>query len=336
MKKTLVAVAAMAAITGAMAEVTIFGIVDQAYTMTTANTGGTSTKTTSIGGQYTGSELGFKGSEDLGNGLKASFQIHFSPNIDGNLTDQTDADGDAIGAGLAGSTSPTGYQSHVGLSGGFGAVKIGKYFSPMFFHNATFDATGASAIGYQVASSVTGTGALTSNAIQYDLPAIVPGLAVSYMMAKGEVAGDNSGNVSNIRLMYSTGPFSAGMSTATLKGDSGASTKETGAGFSYDLGMAKVLYNATSSKATTATDTTKGSNIGISIPLGATTLNYTSTSSKNTDAANLESSGSLIQAIYALSKRTSVIFQNGSTKITSGTDTGDTSKVTVIGLHHSF
>ncbi len=332
MKKTLVAVAAMAAVTGAMAEVTIFGIVDQAYTMTTASTAGVSTKTTSIGGQYTGSELGFKGSEDLGNGLKASFQIHFAPNIDGNLTDQEDSNGDTLDP----STSPTGYQSHVGLSGGFGAVKIGKYFSPMFFHNAAFDATGASAIGYQVASSVTGTSALTSNAIQYDLPAIVPGLGVSYMMAKGEVAGDNSGNVSNIRLMYSTGPFSAGMSTATLKGASGASTKETGAGFSYDLGMAKVLYNATSSKATTATDTTKGSNIGISIPLGATTLNYTSTSSKNTDADNLESSGSLIQAIYALSKRTSVIFQNGSTKITSGNDAGDTSKVTVIGLHHSF
>jgi len=298
MKKTLVAVAAIFAVTGAMADVTIFGIVDQGYNMTSTKTAGVSAKTTAVGGAYTGSELGFKGSEDLGNGLKANFQIHFAPNVDG--TPST--------AAPVGSTSPTAYQSHVGVSGGFGAVKLGQYFSPMFFHNATFDATGASAFGYNV-SGVTGTAAVTSNAIQYDLPTLVQGLGVTYMMAKGEVARPATtatNDVSNIRLMYSTGPFSAGISTATKKGLTGASTKDSGTGLSYDLGMAKLLYNATSSKATSATVATKGSNIGISIPLGATTLNYTSTTSKNTSAANAQSSGSLIQAIYALSKRSSL------------------------------
>jgi predicted porin len=320
MKKTLVAVAAMFAVTGAMADVTIFGIVDQAYVMSTDKTAGVSTKTTSVGGQYTGSELGFKGSEDLGNGLTANFQIHFAPSTET-------------------ATSPSGYQSHVGLSGGFGAVKLGQYFSPLFFHNAAFDATGQSAIGYNVANAVTGTGGLTSNAIQYDLPTLVPGLGVSYMMAKGEVARPTTAaynDTSNIRLMYSTGPFSAGISTATKKGAAGASTKESGTGASYDLGMAKVLYNATSSKAATATVATKGSNIGVSIPFGATTLNYTSTTAKNTSLANVQSSGSLLQAIYALSKRSSVIFQSGTSKITSGTSNGDTDKVTAVGLHHSF
>ena len=321
MKKTLVAVAAMFAVTGAMADVTIFGIVDQAYVMSTDKTAGVSTKITSVGGQYTGSELGFRGSEDLGNGLKANFQIHFGP----------------ISAETTG--SPTNYQSHVGVSGGFGAVKLGQYYSPLFFHNATFDATGQSAIGYNVANAVTGTGGLTSNAIQYDLPTLVPGLGVSYMMAKGEVARPTTAaynDTSNIRLMYSTGPFSAGISTATKKGAAGASTKESGTGASYDLGMAKVLYNATSSKAATATVATKGSNIGVSIPFGATTLNYTSTTAKNTSTANVQSSGSLLQAIYALSKRSSVIFQSGTSKITSGTSNGDTDKVTAVGLWHAF
>jgi predicted porin len=329
MKKTLVAFAAMAAVTGAMAEVTIFGIVDQGYNMTSTKTAGVSAKTTAVGGAYTGSELGFKGSEDLGGGLKASFQIHFAPNVDGVPPTNT----------TVGATSPTAYQSHVGVSGGFGAVKLGQYFSPMFFHNATFDATGASAFGYNVANGVNPTFALTSNAIQYDLPTLVQGLSASYMMAKGEVARPATtalNDVSNIRLMYSTGPFSAGISTATKKGIAGASTKDSGTGVSYDLGMAKLMYNATSSKATGATVATKGSNIGISIPFGATTLNYTSTSSKNTSAANAESSGSLIQAIYALSKRSSLIFQNGSTKITSGTSNGDTTKGTSVALWHSF
>ena len=317
MKKTLVAFAAMAAVTGAMAEVTIFGIVDQAYGMTTTKKAGVSTKTTAVGMQYTGSELGFKGSEDLGNGLKASFQIHFNPSTET-------------------SASPTGYQSHVGLSGGFGAVKLGQFFSPMFFNIVTYDATGLSPFGQNVAGLPI---ALISNAVQYDLPTVVPGLGVSYMMAKGEVprpATTALNDVSNIRLMYSTGPFRAGISTATTKGIAGASTKDSGTGLSYDLGMAKVLYNATSSKASSAAVATKGTNIGISIPLGATTLNYTSTTSKNTSAANLQSSGSLLQGIYALSKRTSVIFQSGTTKVTSGTSNGSTSKANAVGLWHSF
>jgi len=330
MKKTLVAVAAMAAVTGALADVTIFGIVDQAYTMSTAKTAaGVSTKTTTVGGQYTGSELGFKGTEDLGGGLKASFQIHFAPNIDGNLTDQEDSAGDTLDP----STSPTGYQSHVGLSGDFGAVKLGKYFSPMFFHSLTFDATGASAIGFNVANGVTPTFALTSNAIQYDLPTLVPGLGVSYMQAQGEEAGSSENNISNIRLMYSSGPLSAGYSTATTKGASGASTKDNATGLSYDLGMAKVFYNATSTKASTATESTKGTNFGISVPFGATTLNYTNTTSKDSTDA---SKGMLIQGIYALSKRTSVILQNGSTKVTLGTTSGASTKVTAVGLWHSF
>ena len=310
----------MAAVTGALADVTIFGIVDQAYVMSSTKVGTTTSKTTSVGAQYTGSELGFKGSEDLGNGLNATFQIHFAPSTET-------------------AASPTGYQSHVGLNGGFGAVKLGQFFSPMFFHSATFDATGASALGYNVANGVTPTFNLISNAIQYDLPTLVPGLGVSYMMAKGEVARPATtalNDISNIRLKYSTGPFSAGMSSATTKGIAGASTKDSATGVSYDLGMAKVLYNATSSKASTATVATKGSNIGISIPLGATTLNYTSTTSKNTSAANAQSSGSLLQAIYALSKRTSVIFQSGSTKVTSGTSNGSTNKANAVGLHHSF
>jgi predicted porin len=327
MKKTLVAVAAMFAVTGAMAQVTIFGIVDQAYVMSTDKTAGVSTKTTSVAGQYTGSELGFKGSEDLGNGLKASFQIHFSPNIDGTPSV----------AGVASSTYPTGYQSHVGLSGDFGAVKLGKYFSPMFFHTAAFDATGQSAFGYQLANGVVGSGSLTSNAIQYDLPTLVSGLSVSYMIAKGEVARPTTAaynDTSNIRLMYSTGPFSAGISTATIKGAAGASTKESGTGLSYDFGMAKAFYNATSSKAPTAAKATKGSAIGVSVPFGATTLNISSTTSKNASAG--DASGMLVQAIYGLSKRTSLIFQNGSSKITSGTSNGDTDKATALGLHHTF
>jgi len=327
MKKTLVAVAAMFAATGAMADVTIFGIVDQAYNMMSAKTAGVSSKTTSVGGAYTGSELGFKGSEDLGSGLKASFQIHFAPNIDGVPPSNT----------TVGATAPTAYQSHVGLSGGFGSVKLGKYFSPMFFQVVSYDATGLSPFGQNVAPLAPTIG-LLSNAIQYDLPTFVPGLGVSYAMSKGEVARPATtalNDVSNIRLNYATGPFSAGFSTATTKGLTGASTKDNSTGFSYDLGMAKLMYYTVSSKATSATTASKGSNIGISVPFGATTVNFSSSTAK-TGSTQVASSGSVLQVKHDLSKRTSLIFQNGSTKITSGTSNGDTTKGSSLGLWHAF
>jgi len=304
-----------------MANVTIFGIVDNAYNMTSTTTvAGVKSKTTTVGGAYTGSELGFKGSEDLGGGMKADLQIHFAPSTDT-------------------AAAPTGYQSHVGLSGGFGSLKAGQFFSPMFFNNASFDASGYSAFGYNEAA-VNSTATLTSNAVQYDLPTIIQGLGVSYMTAKGEVARPAAtatalNDISNIRLTYATGALSAGISTATQKGAAGASTKQSSSGLSYDLGMAKLMYYVTSSKATTASVSDKGTNFGISISLGATTIGFTSSSAKK-GATQIESSGSILQVKYDLSKRTSVIAQNGSTKITSGASKGSSAAGTSVGLWHSF
>ena len=326
MKKTLVAFAALAAVTGAMADVTIFGIVDNSYnikTLTTAGPGLTasSQKTTAVSGTYTGSELGFKGSEDLGGGLSANFQIHFAPSTDA-------------------AAAPTGYQSHVGLNGGFGSLKVGQFFSPMFFNNATYDASGYSAFGFNEGAVNGASAGLISNSVQYDLPTFVPGLGVSYMIAKGEVARPATTttalkDISNIRLTYATGALSTGYSSASVKGAAGASTKQSSTGLSYDLGMAKLMYYATTSKATTATVSDKGSNFGVSVPVGQATIGYTSSSAK-TGATQVESSASILQVKYDLSKRSSLILQNGSSKVKSGAFNGSSSKGTSLGLWHSF
>ena len=86
MKKTLVAVAALAAVSGAMADVTITGLVEAAYSTSTASRAITT-------GQNGGSEVRFGGSEDLGNGLKANFNLESSLAVDtgvaGSLFDRT-------------------------------------------------------------------------------------------------------------------------------------------------------------------------------------------------------------------------------------------------------
>jgi len=74
MKKSLIALAVMAASGAAMAQssVTLFGIVDAAYGRVSGN--GTSVTGISNSG-INSSRLGFRGEEDLGGGMKAGFWL---------------------------------------------------------------------------------------------------------------------------------------------------------------------------------------------------------------------------------------------------------------------
>jgi predicted porin len=88
MKKLLIATAALAMVAGtaqAQSSVTVYGLLDVSTVSTDSNALATNvvTKTTNTGGdgQLSGSRLGFRGTEDLGGGLKANFvaEFGFSP-----------------------------------------------------------------------------------------------------------------------------------------------------------------------------------------------------------------------------------------------------------------
>lgn len=118
MKKTLIALAAVAATGAAFAQssVTIDGAVDLGLVKPII--GATSAATANpmrLDATNGANQIRFMGTEDLGGGLKAHFTLaqRFSPESGGN-------DGTA-------NTRPTFQgESTVGLSGGFGAVKLGR------------------------------------------------------------------------------------------------------------------------------------------------------------------------------------------------------------------
>jgi predicted porin len=78
MKKTLIALAAVAATSAAFAQstVTMFGIVDAAVSVAK---GDAADKTSMINSGYNSSRFGVRGTEDLGGGLKASFHLEGLP-----------------------------------------------------------------------------------------------------------------------------------------------------------------------------------------------------------------------------------------------------------------
>lgn len=104
MKKTLIALAALgAAVSVHATNITVYGVADIGYSDGPNTEVGMSEKVNS--------RLGVKGSEDLGNGLKAIFQLEQRFDLaDGTASDHGDFEGAA----------------NVGLAGDFGKVRLGR------------------------------------------------------------------------------------------------------------------------------------------------------------------------------------------------------------------
>ena len=318
MKKTLVAVAAMAAVTGAMADATIYGTIDAAYTSQTAKTSATNTnKTTSIGGTNNGgSAIGFKGSEDLGNGMKVSFQQEIGLNTDQN----------------GGPSSATGYEnrnSFVGLSGGFGDVKIGRQYNFAFYNIISNDPMGFSGLNTFVAAGAGGA-ARTDNLIAYTAPTLIPGVGIQIGKALGEAttttaAPAKTNDSTSYALNYSNAGLYVGTTSETVVATATSKTKHTSTTAIYDFGMVKV--GITSTKTALGTAYAKGSMTSISAPIGAVTAWYSSgdlTSRASATAAESKTKGSQYGFNYSLSKTTYAYVQSGktSTSATSSSTSG--------------
>jgi predicted porin len=208
MKKSLLALAVLgsfAAAAQAQTSVTIYGVVDAGvFYQSKAGANNNSLFAVNSGGM-SGSRLGFKGTEDLGGGLKANFQLEAGFNADTGTSGQQD-----VGTGLFSRTST------VGLSGGFGSVNVGRQTDFAYSGTAGGIATFSHASYVTSFSKVDGNtqarlqGDRTNNSIRYDMPAI-GGLNGGVMLGLGEQAGGGSaGNVYAAGLKYDNGPLAFG------------------------------------------------------------------------------------------------------------------------------
>jgi predicted porin len=201
-KHTAVAVAALSA-PFAMAEVTISGTVDQAVQRTTTHTNPSNAALGALSSSVNGNQsvnevastlsnynyLALKGNEDLGNGLKATFEV--------SIKNVGPDNADAV---------MKNYLSHVGLEGSFGKIKIGQQWRPFFTAVASIDPTQLAAVPGFSGAGIKGTGLAglapepNSNSITYNIPNVVPGLFVQLQKGLGEATtaatqgqGDNYG-----------------------------------------------------------------------------------------------------------------------------------------------
>ncbi len=337
----------------AQSSVTVSGLVDAfAGSMRYAGDAGRTAGVNS--GGMTTSWFGFKGTEDLGGGLKANFLLTSFFQADTGV--QGRFPGDTLFS----------RDANVGLAGSFGEVSLGRGLAPNFLPMILFNPFGDSfnfsplVLQHQVpllnpdfstrfASSVAGdTG--WSNQIKYTTPSF-GGLTANLHYQFGEAAGNNGKNNVGANLLYFNGPLSltafyhkvkvnnpldgtAGPSTVMRAGGlNAAEQKAWFIGGGYDFGVAK-LY-ATYDKTThDVAIEDKTASLGLSVPAGAGKIlaGYAQTRRSAGAAADVKRQTTTVGYDYALSKRTDVYAVLMNDRLT-GFDGGNSFG---LGIRHGF
>lgn len=217
------ALLAAAPLAGAQAGgVTLYGLIDAAVgrfdgAPTGVKSSDAATWQLANGGMST-SHFGLRGSEDLGGGWIASFELSSFLRVDSGLPGRSDAVGPPVNVGADGFWSRAAW---VGLgSAGFGRVRLGNLTTLLFVNSITSNAFGDSTV-FSPVNLVTFIGSPLSggtgwtNTVQYDSP-VLGGFSASAALSAGEGKGGRNGA---LRMAWSGGPAALSLAWQQVEKD---------------------------------------------------------------------------------------------------------------------
>ena len=336
MKKSLIALAVLAASGAAMAQssVTLYGIADVwvGSSKVQANSGAGwvgDRQTVLEDGGVSNSRIGFKGTEDLGGGLKALFVLEQGFQLDtGNQAEANKA---------------FSREASIGLAGGFGEVKLGKVW------NAFDDISGAAASTFDSDLAPINTVFLstafadnTDNGVRYTSPSFggFSGSA-SYAFGEDKTAATSASESYALSVKYEAGPIYAGLAYAEFtEGPTDISADAVRLNGAYDLGVAKLLATYGRVNEDAFDSKTNEYEIGVNVPLsGALSLSagYAASKTKVGGATAIKTSGFGAAVAYSLSKRTTAYAGLNNTSSKDGADFKFAKSSTyAVGVKHTF
>jgi predicted porin len=321
MKKSLIALAVLAASGAAMAQstVTLFGVVDARFAR---GTGEVANKTQLTQGGLSSSRLGFRGREDLGGGLAASFWLEAGINVDngsGTVATANNQTADTSNTGLSFNRRST-----ISLEGNFGELRLGRDFTPQYVSLSAFDPFGDNGVGSTqlVASSLGGfTKTRASNTISYFLPGNLNGFygqvqgylgenASNSVVSGTTISNKNNGRGLGGRAGYATGPIDVAIAYAKTTADTATTgdIKAFNVAGSYNFGVAKLSAVYSKDKVERG-DEGKGYLLGVSLPVGPGEVRGAWSTYKVTPAAGGEDPKTnkfALGYVHNLSKRTAL------------------------------
>ena len=295
MKKSLIALAVLGLSGAAMAQssVTLYGVADAGIGKIEAGSGlanpanDASDKTEFISGSMMNngtSRLGVRGVEDLGGGLKAGFQFETGLDLD---------NGGSSGAFWS-------RQANIWLGGNWGTVKLGRQFTPSYLTTSTFELTGAAL--YSVLANTykfAGIGRRANSAFTYMTPNFGGFTAGVAYVTKTDLAKPKAAY--DLGLMYANGPIGVGVSVN--KFSTSKTNYQAGAKYSFGNFALAGSYTQASNEAKAVR---RGFGIGGSANFGAFALTVDLTRDTKNEWTGKKYTNGVVEAKYALSKRTFV------------------------------
>lgn len=317
MKKSLIALSVLAA-TASVAQaqnVTLYGSLDGSVANVKS---GSFSNTVLLSGTHTSPRLGFRGTEDLGGGLRAHF------GLEAGITLDTGVLGGASGATGANSTGASQIFSRgafVGVQGAMGTVNLGKIST----HPNAFLFNYLAGGNYNIVSFRNATTGLTGwrdNTLEYITPT-VSGFTGRVLHTFGNTASSSTGSEGTtdanknfgkgqeFSIAYASGPLMAGYYQSKVS-QTGSDVKESSSSLAanYNFGFARVgaAYLKYDPSDAATSNQRKGTALSVSYPVtsAVTLVGFTGsvTQEAATAAAEIKTRYSSLGADLALSKRT--------------------------------
>lgn len=332
MKRPLLVITACGAlflapgIVSAQTSLTLYGIVDAGIVYEQGGTGGSLTKLTS--GVQSGSRLGFKGMEDLGDGLSAKFALEAGFNSDTGALGQ---------GGLL-----FGRQAWVGLGSRWGDLSFGRQYTPHYLLLDQVDPFGTGLAGS--ATNLMSTTMRMNNTVKLATPAW-GGFTGEIAYGFGEVAGDTAANRQvGASLGYARGPLVLKVAHHRVEDAVGTdNSRNTLLGGMFDFGMASASLGVGLNHGLGTTDN-RDYMLGVTVPVGAGALLASFTRKDDRSGANADADQWALGYTHALSRRTNLytsfarINNDPGAGFTVGnaTEPGSGDKAFNIGIRHKF
>lgn len=351
MKQSFCALALLGALSGAalaQPNITLYGRVDSGLGVADSDAPGSDSTVFVWSGVQSATRFGVRGSEDLGGGLRVTFNIESGIELD---------TGEASNG-----TRFWARRAVVGLAGGFGEINIGRDYTPGYRAIGSTDVMGLGLFGnWKVFASNGGITSRASNGLHYKSPDW-SGLTLRAMLATGEAedvsrpSGD--GDMYGLSGVYENGPLTVQGYYQSREFDNGLSdtnrVDEYGVGAQYRFGAFRVAasYGMADTKLPAGSSVEHDAwsvGLGARIGVGEVLFNYVRQQIDLVGRPEAKSFG--IAYVHPVSKRTNFYASYGQLDNDDGADftlrasasrtaVGGTSnaepKAFAVGILHSF
>lgn len=295
----LVSVAALAGSTcWAQSSATLYGVVDLGYIYQSGGPHGASNKLLNSG-ISSGSRLGFRGTEDLGDGLAAVYWLEMGVGADAGTFTQ---------GGI-----PFGRQSAVGLTSQYGTVMLGRQYTPVAIVQTETDPFQTGLAGTSanlISAGGAGGNNRLDNAVRYSYSGS-SGFTFDSVYGFGEVVNNFQANRQvGASFGYVKGPAYVKVGYADVNNANGVGGWMSFLGARYDFKVATGYLNYVINKGSQVfgipNPNSRDVLVGVSVPIGAHQIMASYIHKDDRTKADNSASQLAIGYMYWLSKRTNV------------------------------